>query len=170
MHCTLLLLAVLLAVAATPAWSVTIADLALTPAACAVLRSSVGATIPCVCKLNTGDFQNPIGCYPSCCPKTATFEGDWCHKENDLQWAVYDQLKCVEAPPKEFIDDTPNCFYANTAPYITSVAAEGGETVFMFQLSALSSCSNLYVSRCRSGRDGLTDFRLNTTTTAMSAG
>ncbi len=158
---------VLLALAAAPAFSVTIADLALTPAACAVLRSTIGATIPCVCKLNTGELQNPVACYPNCCPKTATYEGDWCHKENELQWSVYDQLKCVEAPPKEFIDDTPNCFYANTAPYITSVVPAGGETVFTFQLSALSTCSNLYVSKCHDRREGLTDFRLNTSTTAL---
>ena len=143
--------------------AVTISDLALTPAACAVIRSQIGAQIPCVCKLSTGVLHNPTPCYPNCCPKTATYEGDWCHTENALQWSVYDQLECVEAPPQEYIDDTPNCFYANTAPYITSVAAAGGQTVFTFQLSSHTTCNDLYVASCRTARHGLTDFRLNAT-------
>jgi hypothetical protein len=145
--------------------ALTIADLALNPETCATLRNTPGATIPCECRLNTGKLQDPVPCYPNCCPKTDTFEGDWCDKENRLQWSVYDQLQCVEAPAAIYVDDSVNCFDQGTIPYITSVVAHQGVTQLAFELSRRLLCNDLYIAQCKTGRSNLQDFRVNTTDT-----
>lgn len=143
--------------------ALTISDLGYTEATCKVLRETIGATIPCACRLNTGKIKNPVPCYPNCCPKTATFEGDWCHTENRLSWSVYDQLQCVEAPPAMYVDDSVNCFDQNAIPYITSVHAGGGTTTLSFQLSASRLCNDLYIATCQTSRIQMYDFRINST-------
>ena len=147
--------------------ALTIQDLAINAAQCAVLSSTPGATIPCQCRVNTGLLQNPVPCFPNCCPKTSTFEGDWCDIENQLQWSVYDQQVCIEAPPAMYIDSTVNCFGMATAPFITGVDKSSGVTQLQFELSALMPCFDLYITSCFWSRDpgSVTDFFVNTTDT-----
>lgn len=150
-----------------PTSAVTIDDLKLTPENCRVLRANVGlfGSVPCECRLSTGNVK-PVQCYPNCCPRTPTFEGDRCHTENRLLWSPYEQLVCNPRPPAEYTDDTPNCFYKGNDPVIVSVDnTHKGETTFNFGLSVLPAhkCLNLYVARCNPERVDLYDFRLNTT-------
>lgn len=125
--------------------------------------SSIGF-VPCECKLNTGILK-AIPCYPNCCPKTEDYEGDRCHTENRLKWSVYEQQVCFPSPPKESIDDTPNCFYRGNIPKVFSVTAAAGFTKIEFELSLLTQhkCHNLYIAGCNSARVRLDDFRINTT-------
>lgn len=143
--------------------AVTIDDLGFTEENCAALRAS-GTTIPCECRLNTGNVK-AFACYPNCCPKTEKFEGDRCHVENRLTWSVYEQQVCFPAPPREYTDDTPNCFYRGNIPKILSVTAAAGRTDFHFELSLLEEhkCHNLYVAECGSARVYRDDYRINTT-------
>lgn len=145
--------------------AVTIDDLSLNEANCAVIRRQIGTTIPCPCRLNTGNLRDPAPCYPNCCPKTETFEGDWCHKENRLQWSVYDQLQCVEAPPAIYVDDSVNCFDQDAIPFITSVVAHNGVTELGFEMSRSRLCNDLYLAACATSRVNMYDFRVNTTDT-----
>ena len=149
------------------AWAVTIDDLQLNEETCRVLRNNAGTSgleIPCACRLNTG---NPVAerCYPSCCPRTTTFEGDRCHDENRREWSVYEQLVCEPRPPAEYTDDTPNCFYKGNDPDLHSVTAAFGKTEVKFSLSleATHECSNLFIAKCLDERPHwLNGFRLNT--------
>ncbi|CUI15597.1 Hypothetical protein, putative [Bodo saltans] len=163
MHCTTSTVVIALVVCVWQLRALTISDLALNAESCATLRNTPGATIPCECRLNTGKLQDPVPCYPNCCPKTDTFEGDWCDNENRLQWSVYDQLQCVEAPAAMYVDDSVNCFDQGTIPYITSVVAHAGVTQLAFELSRRLTCNDLYIAPCKTGRVNLQDFRINTT-------
>lgn len=158
-------LLVVLAFAAFVVRSQTISELGYTPERCATIRADPSAIgfVPCPCRLNTGLVQ-AVPCYPNCCPKTDTFEGDRCDMENRLSWTVYEQQICAERPQPEYIDDTANCFYRGNIPKVTSATAAGGVTNLGFQLSLRSDhrCNNLYVASCLPGRVGLDGFFVNT--------
>jgi hypothetical protein len=145
---------------------VTIDDLGYTEETCRIIRNSanLGGSIPCDCRLNTGTLE-AVRCYPNCCPRTETFEGDRCHEENYLTWNVYEQQVCAPRPAAEYTDDTPNCFYKGNDPDIHSVGVQGSKTVFKFSLSILPEhrCDDLYVTKCLDFRPGLFNgFFLNT--------
>lgn len=148
------------------AMAVTISDLEYTEENCAALRADTSALgyVPCACRLNTGNVQ-AVACYPNCCPKTSSFEGDRCHTENKEDWTVYEQHVCFEAPPSEYTDQTPNCFYRGNIPFIRSVSLEGGNTRIDFELSILEEhiCHDLYIAACNTSRNIWDDFRVNTT-------
>jgi hypothetical protein len=152
-------------------WSVqslTIDEIGLTPERCAAIRADVKTFgfIPCPCKLNTGKVT-AVPCFPNCCPRTDSFEGDRCHIENKLSWTVYEQQVCAERPPAEYLSDNPNCFYRGNTPQVNGVQVAPGLTNLAFELSILPEhlCNNLYVAKCKTSRDPFPaqDFRLNTT-------
>ena len=165
-------LALVLAAVLPPrrASGLTIDELGFTESTCAAIRanpSSLGY-IPCECQLNTGNVQ-PFRCSPNCCPRSDTFEGHRCHYENRLTWSVYEQDVCVERPPAEYTDDTPDCFYKGNDPEIVAVTVQPSTltTHLSFRLSIVPehTCHNLYVSRCMENRSTslLRSFRLNNT-------
>lgn len=143
--------------------AITIEELQLTPENCRFIRDNVNlfGYVPCPCRQNTGNVT-AFQCYPNCCPKTADFEGDFCHIENEGNWTPYAQSICIPSPPTEYTDDTPNCFDKGNRPDITSATA----TTLQFQLSSKPEhkCDDLFVARCHVGhtRPGMYGFRINT--------
>jgi hypothetical protein len=170
-----LLVAVVIAICCTSLFynnnkvqAITIADLELTPANCEFIRNNqqLFGYVPCKCRLNTGNVQ-AYQCFPNCCPKNADFEGDRCHTENELEWTPYEQTICIERPPSEYLDDTPNCFDKGNNPVVTGATASSGKTTISFELSLRSDhkCDDLFVTTCDVGhtRPGMFGFRINTT-------
>jgi hypothetical protein len=158
---------VTLLLTARVAHAVTVEELVLNEANCAAIRANVllYGYVPCACRLNTGNVV-AYQCYPHCCPRTDTFEGDRCDMENNLTWSVYEQKVCIPKPQSEYLDDTANCFYKGNEPEITSVATAAGSTTLGFRLSVDPdlSCDDLFVAQCQTRRPGLYGYRLNTTT------
>jgi hypothetical protein len=169
---SLLLVSFLLAVATTTrrtaVHAITIEELELNPTNCAFIRSNVElfGYVPCPCRLNTGNVL-AYQCFPNCCPKTSSFEGDRCHSENELDWTPYEQTICGERPPSQYLDDTPNCFDKGNNPVVTTASASAGSTALSFELSLRSDhhCDDLFVASCDVGhyRPGMFGYRINTT-------
>src|SRR3989338_3291514 len=148
--------------------AITIEELELNPVNCAFIRNNqqLFGYVPCPCRLNTGNVV-AYQCFPHCCPKTADFEGDRCHTENELDWSPYEQTVCIERPPAEYLDDTPNCFDKGNSPVVKGASASGGSTTINFELSLRADhhCDDLYVALCDVGhsRPGMYGFRINPT-------
>lgn len=147
--------------------AVTLSDLGYTEATCAQYRADAltsGTAVPCACRLNTGNVK-AVACYPNCCPKTDSFEGDRCDEENKNSWTVYEQHVCFPSPAIEYTDQTPNCFYRGNIPLIKGVDLVNGNTRLQFELSILDehSCDDLFIAACKSSRVVWDDFRINTT-------
>lgn len=145
--------------------ALTVDDLGLTEENCKQIRddpSSFGF-VPCPCRINTASVR-AVACYPHCCPKTSVFEGDRCHVGNRLSWSVYEQQVCFESPPKETLEDTPNCFYRGNIPHITSATVTASSTRLEFELSILDShiCNNLYLTTCDISRLTNEYYRIDT--------
>ena len=165
---TLVFVSVALLMGGLPvAKSLTLDELQYTEATCFEYRAeaiSSGTAIPCPCRLNTGSVT-ASACYPDCCPKTDTFEGDRCHTENKATWTVYEQKVCYPSPPVEYTDQTPNCFYRGNIPLIKGNDVVDGKTHLTFELSIKDEhqCDDLYIAACNPERVIWDDFRINTT-------